>query len=685
VVDHVRLFPRLDGQVYWEYRVHEQILPSLQRAGVKIAWSNVVLRHTGYSVPDIRKRKLARDGAILRQELAERPGHPFTLFNMGALAMQDEDWAAALEHINASLRASAPSDSIVNKLYAMAAQCHRMRGEHPLSLAACAKGLETTPDDAELLFRKGLVLRDMGDQAGAEACWRRVLSLQRPNRFGSVDQGIYTHLPRRNLAIVVAERGDRAEARRLWSEVLAECPNDRDTLRALARLDAEESGQAASDPDTGWLMADSCRARLPEPPEDAEGDFTPFAPAAAAWVRALDAKVIVALGVRFGDSARSLLDAAHETEGHVWGVDSVPRHDVADQRFTYLAEDPLPSAGRWERIDLLHVEVDPNTGDLPSRWLDPYKAKCRAIALAGTHHPSFGTSAAARQLAASGDWRAFEYRAGYCGWTVLVRHGEPTPDAKIIGPDAPPMSPPESACCDPRGLYLNLLERTLADAIYDGRNEPIRLQGLDWPQRAHTMIGLRRLRHLRRCVERALADGIPGDLMETGVWRGGAAILMRGALDAYGDSQRRVWAADSFRGVPPPDPERYPVDAGDRHHQARALAVGLDDVKENFRRYGLLDDRVCFLEGWFRDTLPAAPVERLAVLRLDGDLYESTMVALESLYDRVSPGGFVIVDDYGAIAPCRQAVHNFRATRGISEPLRPIDWAAAYWRRAASE
>jgi O-methyltransferase len=111
----------------------------------------------------------------------------------------------------------------------------------------------------------------------------------------------------------------------------------------------------------------------------------------------------------------------------------------------------------------------------------------------------------------------------------------------------------------------------------------------------------------------------------------------------------------------------------------------LDDVKDNVRRYGLLDHRMVFLEGWFRDTLPSAPVERLALLRLDGDLYESTLVALESLYDRVSPGGFIIVDDYGAIAPCRQAVHDFRAARGIVEPLRPIDWTGAYWRRASDQ
>jgi O-methyltransferase len=509
-----------------------------------------------------------------------------------------------------------------------------------------------------------MVLRDIGDSDGAAACWRQVLTLHRPECFASMDEGIYGHLPRRNLGILAEERGDHAEARRLWTGVLAECPNDRDALRALARLDAAD---AAHDPDAGWLIDGSHRERLPDPPDDAEGDFTAFASIAAAWVRALDDKTILALGVRFGDSTRALLEGARQTEGHVWGIDRLLRHDVEDPRFTHLAEDPALLASRWDAIDLLHVEVDANTGELPRHWLDLYASRCRAIALAGTHHPSFGTSAAARHLATSGDWQVFEYRAGFCGWTVLVRHG----------PNAAP--PSQGVVGEVRGtpgitasgLYLNLLVRSLTDWLYDGRNEPVRAQGLDWPQRAHTMIGLRRLSHLRRCVEIVLAEGIPGDLLEAGVWRGGATILMRGVLQAYNDSDRRVVAADSFRGVPPPDPARYPADAGDRHHHQRALAIPLEDVKENFHRYALLDDRVVFLEGWFRDTLPAAPTERLAVLRLDGDLYESTLVALESLYDRVAPGGFVIVDDYGAIATCRQAMHDFRAARDITDPCAP--------------
>ena len=107
----------------------------------------------------------------------------------------------------------------------------------------------------------------------------------------------------------------------------------------------------------------------------------------------------------------------------------------------------------------------------------------------------------------------------------------------------------------------------------------------------------------------------------------------------------------------------------------------MEEVQENFRRYSLLDDQVRFLKGWFCDTLPKAPIGQLAVLRLDGDLYESTMDGLNALYSKVSPGGFVIVDDYGDFAPCRNAVNEFRQLHGINEPIEKIDWTGVFWRK----
>ena len=241
--------------------------------------------------------------------------------------------------------------------------------------------------------------------------------------------------------------------------------------------------------------------------------------------------------------------------------------------------------------------------------------------------------------------------------------------------------------------YLDLLEASLVGSLTEDPAMPtpnrqerivgqydaeLRLVGRDWPQHATTMIGTVRMRNLRHLVERTIRDSVGGDLIETGVWRGGACIYMRAILEAYGISDRTVWVADSFAGLPPPNPALYPADASDTHYQYAELAVSLDEVKANFARYNLLDGQVQFLEGWFKDTLPAAPIEKLSILRLDGDMYESTMQALDALYWKVAPGGYVIVDDF-VLPACREAVVDFRARHNIVDPLEEIDGAAVFW------
>lgn len=207
-----------------------------------------------------------------------------------------------------------------------------------------------------------------------------------------------------------------------------------------------------------------------------------------------------------------------------------------------------------------------------------------------------------------------------------------------------------------------------------------RAQGRDRPVYAQTMIGLERLGNLRRCVESVVREQVPGDLIEAGAWRGGAGILMRGVLAAYEDPGRRVWVADSFAGLPRPDAERFPLDAEDVNYAADELAVSLPEVRANFERYGLLDDRVRFVEGWFSDTLPALSGETWSVVRLDGDLYESTIDGLRHLYPQLSVGGYLIVDDFG-FDNCRTAVEDYRREHGIGEEIERIDWVGAYWQR----
>ncbi len=196
------------------------------------------------------------------------------------------------------------------------------------------------------------------------------------------------------------------------------------------------------------------------------------------------------------------------------------------------------------------------------------------------------------------------------------------------------------------------------------------------------MVGLKRLENIRDCVRYVVENDVPGDYVETGVWRGGASIFARAAFEAYGDKHRSVWCADSFQGLPPPELDRYPQDAGMIWHTFPELAVSLEDVKRNFAKYGLLDDRVKFLKGWFKDTLGTAPIDRISVLRLDGDMYASTMDALYPLYDKVSNESFIIVDDYGIDEDStRRAISDFRAARGINDPLVDIDGFGKFWQK----
>jgi O-methyltransferase len=246
----------------------------------------------------------------------------------------------------------------------------------------------------------------------------------------------------------------------------------------------------------------------------------------------------------------------------------------------------------------------------------------------------------------------------------------------------------------PSAMYLELLKACLTRTLFmndapgrdpaeKAKNREIRELGWDWPDEAETMIGMVRLGCIQECVERAILDGVPGDLMEAGVWRGGAVILMQGVLAAHDARDRKVWVADSFEGLPSPDSTSFTQDLAVDLSGFDELAVSLEQVKANFERYGLLDENVEFIEGWFKDTLEDAPIERLAVLRLDGDYYESTIQILEALYHKVSRGGFVIIDDYLHLESCKQAVDDFRAAVGIEDEIVEVDWNSVYWRVGA--
>ena len=210
-----------------------------------------------------------------------------------------------------------------------------------------------------------------------------------------------------------------------------------------------------------------------------------------------------------------------------------------------------------------------------------------------------------------------------------------------------------------------------------------KLTGREAKPRSHTMIGLFRLHSLERCAEAVLEAGVAGDFLEAGVGQGGGAIFLRALQVAHGAGDRRVWLADSFQGPPPraPSDAPYALDLDEAH--APWLAFDLATVQEHFRRYDLLDAQVRFIAGWLSDTLAAAETGPLALARIDVDLFSSTTTALEGLYERVAPGGYLIVDDYGAVAACRDAVDGFRERRGLAEPLHWADAECVFWRKAS--
>lgn len=265
---------------------------------------------------------------------------------------------------------------------------------------------------------------------------------------------------------------------------------------------------------------------------------------------------------------------------------------------------------------------------------------------------------------------------------------------------------------DTRRLYLELLKGSLMHTLYspadigayDGRTaasrwlwrslrrrglvrlkqvpdpETFRAEGRDWPIFAHTMVGRARLDALHEHLEQVLADDVPGDVIEAGVWRGGCSMFMRGLLRAHGVTDRTVYVADSFEGLPAPSAE-YPADRDGLFHTSELLRIPLEQVQDNFRRYGLLDEQVAFVPGWFSETLPALVGQTWALIRLDGDMYESTMDGLRHLYPGLAVGGFLVIDDW-SIPACQEAVEDFRREYGIVEEIHPIDWTGAYWRRA---
>ena len=201
--------------------------------------------------------------------------------------------------------------------------------------------------------------------------------------------------------------------------------------------------------------------------------------------------------------------------------------------------------------------------------------------------------------------------------------------------------------------------------------------------RTSTMASYRRLSGIYDLCRRAEAEALPGAFVECGAWKGGAAGVMAAVARAAGRG-RRTWVFDSFEGLPDPAEADGP---GAKPWAGRCAARLEDAERLLFGTLRLDRDRVVLRKGWFRDTLPAARAEigPIALLRLDGDWYESTRVSLENLYDGVIPGGFVILDDYGFWEGFRRAVDEFLAGRKIAPEIVPVDRSAAWFRKPPAQ
>ena len=251
-------------------------------------------------------------------------------------------------------------------------------------------------------------------------------------------------------------------------------------------------------------------------------------------------------------------------------------------------------------------------------------------------------------------------------------------------------------------LKLEFLKRLLTDTVFDEKvrnnyydnnvfpndetileilNKSVdekRMSGLDWPDRAHTMIGLKRLNNLHDSLDYVRENNIDGDFIETGVWRGGASIFIT-YYNKFYNMNRKIFVADSFEGLPKPNIELYPHDLGDTHHTVDFLKVSLEEVKSNFEKYGVLDENVIFLKGWFNETLKEnEEILKLSILRFDGDMYGSTIDVLNNLYDKVNKDGVIIIDDY-CLPNCVKAVSDFRSQNNINDEIKVVDSCGVFW------
>lgn len=224
LLDQVRLF-RNHPYIRWRYRVHEQILPAVGQSGGRTRWTDVVITHTGYVDPALRRRKLERNTRLLEIEYAEQPDDPFTLFNLGRSYLDLDRVGDALPVLRASLSRSDPALSIVRKLHPLITQAHWLQGDRAAAEAACDEGLGRFPEDAELLYQKALLRREADDLVGAEDALLRLLRSKPGEYFDMLEAGLRGFKARHLLGAVYRDLKRDADAEGQYRAAVQEQPD----------------------------------------------------------------------------------------------------------------------------------------------------------------------------------------------------------------------------------------------------------------------------------------------------------------------------------------------------------------------------------------------------------------------------------------------------------------------------
>jgi O-methyltransferase len=267
---------------------------------------------------------------------------------------------------------------------------------------------------------------------------------------------------------------------------------------------------------------------------------------------------------------------------------------------------------------------------------------------------------------------------GY-GGVALLRPGTFRPS------DVPIEAPPHLRSGDPDrvGTFQrsNTLRYTVPMPLLPQIRDTFELRRVTKSVLPYTLIGPERIANLYRLAQRIETENIPGDVVECGVCNGGsAAILARTAT--HSPLQRTVWLFDSFQGMPEvTEHDGVGADGRSAWSHVRQEVGDLARVTEVLRRVRADMSRVRIVAGWFQETFPSIAMERIAILNIDADWYESVKLCLETFYDRVVPGGFVSFDDYGHWPGCRKAVDEFFRARRLPYKLAEVDYTARWFRK----